>query len=325
MAVISALGHYQNLLELWLAAVATIGIYSFLYRDNKFYRILLHIILGLGVGYGFMITWLQTLGPLWWDPMLKGYAAIHVKQLVNGSFVYHTDIGHWIHSGGAWAAIYGTILGILGTFWYFQFSRKNLWISRIVIGMTMGAAAGMVFQGQFMLNMPQMTDSFRPLLATGPTPKGQYGEPLLRAGLQHFNMAALAQSFNNILYIAVIVGVMVYFFFSFSHDKKAIAGTAKFGRWMLMITFGAFFGNTVMTRMGVFLQRLQFLTEEWAPAPVRIFGTAYASIIWAGILAALFALIYVVWYITHPPSKPPMTEAIEGAPVEVGPRDAVGK
>jgi hypothetical protein len=39
--------------------------------------------------------------------------------------------------------------------------------------------------------------------------------------------------------------------------------TARLGRWLLMVSFGAFFGNTVMTRMAVFLERLQFLLRDW--------------------------------------------------------------
>jgi hypothetical protein len=38
---------------------------------------------------------------------------------------------------------------------------------------------------------------------------------------------------------------------------------ARTGRWLLMISFGTFFGNTVMTRLAVFLERVQFLLYEW--------------------------------------------------------------
>jgi len=32
---------------------------------------------------------------------------------------------------------------------------------------------------------------------------------------------------------------------------------------MLMIGFGAFFGNTVMTRMSILLERMMFLIDDW--------------------------------------------------------------
>jgi hypothetical protein len=31
----------------------------------------------------------------------------------------------------------------------------------------------------------------------------------------------------------------------------------------LMVTFGVFFGNTVMTRMSVFIERVWFLLAQW--------------------------------------------------------------
>ncbi|MGB9620785.1 MAG: hypothetical protein ACPL7K_10255, partial [Armatimonadota bacterium] len=51
----------------------------------------------------------------------------------------------------------------------------------------------------------------------------------------------------------------------FEHKTALVRGSAKAGRWLLMISFGAFFGNTVMTRMAVFLERLQFLVGDWSP------------------------------------------------------------
>ena len=273
-------------LYLWLAALITLGIYSFLYSDNRVYRALLNGMVGLSTGYNFIVMWKQVLGPKWWDPMSKGFSAL------------------WHGSPGAWGAMW-IIVGFLGLLWYFQFSRKHFWLSRIVIGMMMGMGAGVVFKAQFLLNMPQITDSLRPLVASAPNmqkyPDYPNGIPLTEGA----GPIDLFTSFNNILYIATIVAVMVYFFFSFSHDSKIVSSTAKFGRWMLMVSFGAFFGNTVMTRMGVFLQRAQFLAEEWGP---RKLWYGLPSIAYAAILAAAFAAIYIA--IRRPPSKPPLREMV---------------
>jgi hypothetical protein len=57
--------------------------------------------------------------------------------------------------------------------------------------------------------------------------------------------------------------VLTYFLFSFEHRWTPIRGSVKIGRLMLMVSFGAFFGNTVMTRLAVLLQRLEFLMFEW--------------------------------------------------------------
>jgi hypothetical protein len=133
--------------QIWLAAIVTLGIYSYLISDNKLYRLLLNVMIGLGVGYNFIIMWKQVLQPLWWEPMTRGFAAVF-NGFAPGS------------AGALWV-----LVGLLGTLWYFQFSRKYLWLSRIVIGMTLGAGAGVVFKQQLLMNMPQIADSFRPLIA----------------------------------------------------------------------------------------------------------------------------------------------------------------
>ena len=39
--------------------------------------------------------------------------------------------------------------------------------------------------------------------------------------------------------------------------------TAKLGSWVLMITFGAAFGFTVMGRIALLAIRLEFLFDDW--------------------------------------------------------------
>ena len=41
----------MELLGIWIAAFLTLSIYSFLYRDNPFYRFAEHLFVGMTVGY----------------------------------------------------------------------------------------------------------------------------------------------------------------------------------------------------------------------------------------------------------------------------------
>ena len=55
---------------------------------------------------------------------------------------------------------------------------------------------------------------------------------------------------------------LVYFFFTL--EKKGVQGAvSKVGRYVMMIAFGAAFGNTVMARVSLFLGRMQFLLGDW--------------------------------------------------------------
>jgi hypothetical protein len=66
---------------------------------------------------------------------------------------------------------------------------------------------------------------------------------------------------NTILALGVVSG-LVYFFFSKEH-KGAFGAVSTLGTWFLMVTFGASFGYTIMSRMSLMLGRLDFLFGSW--------------------------------------------------------------
>ena len=69
-------------------------------------------------------------------------------------------------------------------------------------------------------------------------------------------------SFSNIfLFVGVLCG-LVYFFFSKEH-KGFFGGIARVGILVLMLTFGAGFGYTVMARISLLAGRMTFLFGDW--------------------------------------------------------------
>jgi hypothetical protein len=64
---------------------------------------------------------------------------------------------------------------------------------------------------------------------------------------------------------------MYYFFFSFRPSEgqklsKFLPAISASGRWLMMVCFGAYFGSTVMARMALLVERLQFLLTDWKSA-----------------------------------------------------------
>jgi hypothetical protein len=234
----NAMTTWWQFIGLTLGAFFTFGVYSFLYRENRISRICEHIFLGTFGALSIATTWEQMLMPKWWIPMLNGF-----QGLAAGRHVW-SSIGH---------IVIGLLAIMLGACWYFIFSRKHLWLARLVMGIVMGATAGLAFKLIFEAQMPQITQSVtRSLYAVPKDP---------RTGLYAFS---LTQTINNIVFVAILLSVMVYFFFSFEQKNIAVRGMSRFGRWCLMITFGTYFGNTVMARMSLFIERFQFVTEKWA-------------------------------------------------------------
>ncbi|HIE52405.1 MAG TPA: hypothetical protein EYP85_11650 [Armatimonadetes bacterium] len=140
---------------------------------------------------------------------------------------------------GKWYWIFAPLIASL---YYTVYSKKYAWLSRLIISTMFGLAAGMAFQGFAAQIGPQISKSFKPLFGPGLTP---------------------FQAFNNFVFMFTLTCVLVYFFFSFRHEHKIVRGAASWGRWLLMIAFGATFGSTVMARFSLFIDRMQFLLRDW--------------------------------------------------------------
>ncbi len=123
-----------EVLVLWASAIATLGVYTILYRENPVSRLFEHIFVGLSVGYLIVATWTLNLEGKWWNPM--------------------------VHEG-RWYWILAPIVGLL---FYFIYSRRLMWMARLAMGFFFGIAAGYTFRQFFPIYSPQVYGSFKPLL-----------------------------------------------------------------------------------------------------------------------------------------------------------------
>jgi len=76
-------------------------------------------------------------------------------------------------------------------------------------------------------------------------------------------LSPYSAALNNILFVLILASVMTYFFFSFEQKGKFIPTVSKFGRYTLMIAFGALFGSTIMARMSLLIGRMYFLIHDF--------------------------------------------------------------
>lgn len=53
----------------WIAALLTLMIYSFLYKENPFYRFAEHIFMGLSIGYAMVVIWCNYVIPNIYRPL----------------------------------------------------------------------------------------------------------------------------------------------------------------------------------------------------------------------------------------------------------------
>lgn len=219
--------------------LCVLAIYSFLYRENPFYRFFEHLFIGIATGYGLVETVTNFVWPDWLKPTL-GY-----------------DLAPW-QTWSPWKLLW-FLPAVYGMGMYFMLSRKHNWVARVVIGTGLGLSGGMYFQAFFGSFLPLLVDSFKPLVVHRFGPNGAGGLDLVAMG-------------QNLLFTLTVICVMTYFFFSFEHNRPGLKQTAALGRWLMMATFGAFFGATVMARMALLIDRLQFMIYDWASAVGRVLG-----------------------------------------------------
>ncbi|WP_296461126.1 hypothetical protein [Rubinisphaera sp.] len=222
---------YDRTAGLWIAAVFTLCIFSFMYRDNPFYKVAESTVVGVSAAYYMVVGFWSTLVPNLFAKLMPGviqqWAMPGLSPEIEPTGIYY---------------IVPLILGIMLLMRLVpSMSWISLWPLAFIIGTTAGLRMIAYLEADF---LSQIENSFVPLIVFTET------------GIDYW------QSFQNTFMIVSILSCLVYFFFSIEH-KGAVAGVSKFGIWILMMTFGAMFGMTVMGRIALLAIRLEFLFREW--------------------------------------------------------------
>jgi hypothetical protein len=210
---------------IWLGAFLTLCVFSFLYRDNVFYQLAEHLMVGLSAGY--------YLNVLYWN-VFKPNVIDQAGQ----------DI-----AAGQWFALFMTIfVALLGLLMLSRlpipFLRPVGWVSRWPMALAIGISSGMAIPTTLEAYiLRQVAGGVSVSVIPGP------GVPW------HLALGAI------VLVLGTITA-LIYFFFSLPHRGVVGAG-AKIGIWVLMIGFGASFGYTVMGRLSLLIGRVLFLLKDW--------------------------------------------------------------
>ncbi|HQE49571.1 MAG TPA: hypothetical protein PKV93_09510 [Fervidobacterium sp.] len=138
--------------------------------------------------------------------------------------------------------LYLLIPCILGVMLYSRFFPRYSWLSRYPMAFLIGCGTGMILKGvmeaQF---ISQIRASVVPIVFDN----------------------GLMEGIGSIVIILGTICVLLYFYFSDPDGVPGLKQIRSFGRFIMMIAFGATFGNAVMGEMTLFIGRLQFLYGEW--------------------------------------------------------------
>ncbi|MBT8485420.1 MAG: hypothetical protein KJO43_07560 [Phycisphaerae bacterium] len=215
---------------IWVAALFTLFIFSFLIKDNPFYKIAEACVVGVSAAYWMVIGFWTTIvpnliGKLSPD-LVRSWALPGLGEEQRPELIY----------------IVPTILGVM-LLW--RLSPKGGWISRwpmaFIIGVFCGLRLVTFIHADF---LSQIRNGIVPLwVETG----GSFD---------------FWESLRNVFLIVGVLSSLVYFFFSIEH-RGVVGKTARLGIWFLMVTFGAAFGYTVMGRIALLAIRIEFIFDDW--------------------------------------------------------------
>ena len=217
-------------LSIWIAALLTLCVFSFLYKDNPFYKFAEHLFVGVSAGYYIILNFWTVIYPNMWDPLMKALRGQGVNAGHTGMFA--AEIGDY----RGWLVI----PGVLGVLLFTRLFGKIGWLSRWSLAIIIGVYAGLkttgFAQGDF---VAQVQGSLQPLWT------GNIGSSL-----------------NAVIFTVGLASSLLFFFYSREH-KGALGVASKLGIFFLMASFGAGYGYTVMSRVSLLIGRFQFLLQDW--------------------------------------------------------------
>ncbi len=217
-----------------IAAVLTFMVWSYLLGDNPAFRIAEHLFVGTAVGYAVVVAWFNVV-----QPALSGAVAPQSPVLAAVPLVFCLLLIAKVRPAPG------------------RSSRAG-WsgVGNVAVAFLVGVGAALAVGGALFGTLwPQVSATAS--LSLDPA---DYGDP----------QPMLASTFfwQN---LAVLVGTIgTFFYFTFNTQPQGPLGCFRegftrfwsgIGRWMIMMTLGALFANTVMSRVALLIGRVRWLLD----------------------------------------------------------------
>ncbi len=221
--------HLSSSVEVWVGAALTLMVFSYLWRDNPFYKLAEHVFVGVSAAYVMVLGFWTTLWPNAIAKLWPGAARLTTPEAVEPT-----------HD---WALLLPVILGLL---MLGRLHPRTVWLSRWPTAFAIGTSAG--------YNLVRyLRSDFLAQIHSGMTPS-----LIATTG----GRLALGESLSHAILLGGTICGIVYFTYTRQH-RGAWARVAGTGVLFMMVTFGTTFGYTVMARISLLVSRLHFLLGTW--------------------------------------------------------------
>jgi uncharacterized membrane protein YidH (DUF202 family) len=205
----------------FIALICVLGVFAFTLGDNRFYRFIEAVIVGGSMAY--LLDQLRQIVYQDWLVQIGHAWSSLTQQLQPGDPGFES----------AWNLLW-ILLIIPGSLWYFTYSKKYRWLNQWIVALFLGFALGPEFENRIGQVLPQILDTVQPLWPWTPY-EGGVVDPSARI--------------EHLAFVIVLVFSLTYFVFFFRPKTAAGNSVLTTGRLIMMVGFGAMFGNTVNTRL----------------------------------------------------------------------------
>jgi len=242
-----------EIISAWLYVLLTLCIFSFLYKDNPFYKAAEHLFVGVSAGYVAVISFWQQVQPNLFGRLWPSRVDVDNGSILQSIWYAIYEIFNFITTGFGVLdrSIFpeGGIKGfeeiriiymipfILGIFMLLRLVPKLGWLARWAIAYIVGMAAGLRFYGFLNSNVLNQ----------------------IKASAIDFTSDWGTIINGLIVFIGTLTG-LIYFFYSTEH-KGVVGRLSRIGIYFLMIKFGAAFGFAVMGRISLLIGQFNYLTD----------------------------------------------------------------
>ncbi|MCP4872270.1 MAG: hypothetical protein GY898_26505 [Proteobacteria bacterium] len=245
----------MDVLGAWISIFLTLFILSFLYEDNPIYKLGEHIFLGVSIGYA----------------VVEVYFGVFKPNLLDKLFF----ADEWTYERP-----FLIVPLILTALLFMKYSKKHGWLARLPIAFVVAAYAGVKLTGELrahlMTSVQQSMPDFRRLWAENLEVGKETTLRVYEFGTGWVDTTVVgtcedgatwygglwcwtndgAGVISGVVLVVGLTACLLHFYFSAPHNR-VMTNVSRVGILVLMLSFGASFGYTVMGRISLAIGRAQ--------------------------------------------------------------------
>ncbi len=222
-----------------LGFVLTLMIYSYLLGDNPLYRLAVHVMVGVGLGYAVVVIIYGVIVPQLIGPF---------ERILTGEAI---EAGERIQ----------VVAAVLAVFLLLKLSPRTAPLGNVAMGFVMGVGSAVAVGGAVLGTLLPQVSATSLALVPG-------SEPSVLP-----DQSGLANILAALVVVTGTITSLLYFHFAarpVGRDRVQRPGwivvSAQLGHAFLMITFGSLFAGALIASLSVLTERVQFLI--WAPGEI---------------------------------------------------------